>query len=156
MPRTPTTELQYLPVAAEEQEFKAAKEYWGQLKGTKFEFKGLPLEIENPFEPILLRLVIPKIKVTKVNGLLTLFFEDVTGAAQIIQETVIGGGAATATVGGFIIERRYMPGKEATIEPELSGQRKFSIQGEVAAETVTIPANTAKCVAYWQVLGLGR
>ncbi|HMD60424.1 MAG TPA: hypothetical protein VKG78_03285 [Opitutaceae bacterium] len=153
MPRTPSIELLYLPLAAEALKMGAAKEILGV--GNKQPLEKLQVEIEEPAEPILFCVFIPKITVKKLNATVTFFLEDVTGAAQIIQEYLYEGIVAVKGT-GLLWECRYQPSTQATITPALQGMRSFTLQAEPSAETAEIPANTAKCVAFLQILGLGR
>jgi hypothetical protein len=147
MPREATVELLYLPLSAEvSPEAKKAIPGWEKVG----------YDAAQPFEPILFRVYIPKVTVKKLNATFTIFIEDVTGAAQIIGEATAEGITAAGNTGPVLVERRFVPGKDATVEPEVSQLRKLTVSAEASAETFTIPANTAKCVAYLQILGLGR
>jgi hypothetical protein len=147
MPRTSTVELLYLALSAEASP---------TVKATIPGWTEVGYDVEQPIEPILFRLVIPKISVKALNAKVTVYLEDVTGAAQIIQESTTEGITAAASTAPLIVERRIIPSKDLTIEPERSGQRKLTVSAEASAESFTIPANTAKCVAFLQILGLGR
>ena len=136
------------PLAEEAKEFSA--------KGAIGGWKELLYVVENPLEPILFDIYLPKMTVKKLNAKVTFFIEDVTGAAQILQETIIEGITAAGNASPVEVQRRIIPSKDFTIEPERTGQRKLTVSAEVSAESATIPANTAKSVAYLQVLGLGR
>jgi hypothetical protein len=147
MPRVGTIELAYVPLAAE-----ATIEAKKAIKG----WEGLEVEIEQPLEPILFDIYIPQMSIKKLNATVKFFIEDVTGAAQIIQETVIEGVTAVGKASPVEVQRRYVPEKDATINPTLEGIRKFTISAEASAESATIPANTAKLIAYLHILGLAR
>jgi hypothetical protein len=147
MPRAATQELLYLPLAAEvSPEAKKIIPGWEKVG----------YDVEQPLEPVIFRIYIPKVTVKKLNATFTIFIEDVTGAAQIIQEATAEGITATGSTGPVLVERRIIPAKDLTVEPEVSQVRKLTVQAEASAESFTIPANTAKCVAYLQVLGVGR
>ena len=154
MARTPSQEVLYMPLAvagAVKFEAKAI------LSDTKLEFKAIPYEVEFPNEPLLFRLYAPKLTVKKAANAVVFFILDVTGASQIIAEAACEGITATKNIPApFLMERRFTPGTDATVTPELSGERKFTLEAESAAESAEIPVNTAKCVAYFQILGLGR
>lgn len=150
MPRQPTTELAYVPLQAEVAAFGPAKAV------LQAGWEKLLYNIDQPAEPILFRLFIPKITVKKLNATFTIFLVDVTGAAQIIQEVTNEGITAASNSSPAYVERRIVPEKDFTVEPGKEGQRSLTIEAEVSSETVTIPANTAKCLAYLQILGLGR
>lgn len=147
MPRDSTVELLYLPLSAEvSPEAKKIIPGWEKVG----------YDVDQPLEPILFRIYIPKVTVKKLNATFTIFIEDVTGAAQIIAEATAEGITAASNTGPVLVERRIIPAKDLTVEPEVSQIRKLTIQAEASAESFTIPANTAKCVAYLQVLGLAR
>jgi hypothetical protein len=151
--RTGTQEVLYMPLAV-----AGAIKFEGKaiLTDTKLEFKALPYEVEYNLEPLLFRIYIPKITVKKLNATVTFYIEDVTGAAQIIAEATCEGITAASNTGPVLIERRFTPAVDATIEKELQGERKFTLQAEASAESAEIPTNTAKCVCFLQILGLGR
>ncbi len=149
MPRNPGQEIFYQPLAPAEIKIKAANE---AIAG----FEKFAIDVEEPVEALLFRLYIPKVTVKKLNATCTIFLEDVTGAAQIIQEAIFEGITAASNTGPVIVERRYQPSKDATVEPERFGERSFTLKAEASSEEVLIPANTAKCVAFLQVLSLAR
>lgn len=156
MPRNATIELYYLPLAAEAYAIAAAKEILGT--GNKQPLEKLAIQIDQPLEPILVTFFLPTIKIKKEKATVTFFLEDVTGAAQIIQEGFAYNATAAEQVKGssLIIQRRIIPAKDFTVEPELEGERKWTIQAEASAETAEVPVTTAKKVPFLKVDGIGR
>lgn len=155
MPRTATVELAYVPFPIEAfTSSGAAKEVITTSTGIKLE--KINYQIDQPLEPILWTIHIPKITVKAANATVTFYLEDVTGAAQIIGEWTTEGITATTQAAPLTAQRRIIPSKDLTIEPELEGQRKWTLQVESSAETIKIPANTAKCVAFLKLDGLAR
>lgn len=148
MPRTSTQELIYVPLSAEAT--------IGAAKAVVPGWEKIAYNIDQPAEPIMFRLYIPKFTVKALNAKPTFFIVDVTGAAQIIAEATSEGITAAASAPPMLLERRIVPEKDFTVEPGKEGQRQFTVEVEVSAESITIPANTAKCVAFAQILGIGR
>lgn len=153
MPRNTSVELLYLPLIEEAKEKGAAKEVMGG-------YKEIAYNIDEPLEPILFTLYLPKVTVKKTVTIATFFIVDTTVAAkpQIIAEgsTENQSAGAGATTGPFILCRRVIPERDFTEEPAKQGRRTFSIEVEAAAESITVPANTAKTVAYVKIDGLAR
>lgn len=152
MPRNSTVELIYVPLAGEAKEIGAAKAV------LQVGWENVNYNVDQPLEPILFRLYIPKWTIKKLNATTTLFIVDATvaGKPQIVAEATSEGETAAGNLSPILVERRLVPSKDFTEEPEKEGQRKVTIEVEVSAESITVPANTAKCVAFLQILGLGR
>lgn len=153
MPRTSTVELLYMPMPEEAKEKGAAKETFGG-------YKEIAYNVDQPFEPILFTLYLPKVTVKKTVTIVTFFIVDVTVAAkpQIIAEgsTENQTAGAGATTGPVLVTRRIIPAIDLVEEKEKEGRRLVSCEVEAAAESATVPANTAKCVAYLKIDGLAR
>jgi hypothetical protein len=148
MPRAQTHEIYYTPVAAAKFEPTVAAAFP--------ELNGITYDIEQPWEPLLFRLVIPNLEIETLNAVATIAFEDETGVAQIFQESAFGGKLPAASQLGVVVERRIVPEKDFTITPTASGPRKLKVTLAGSAGKVIIPANTAKKVAFFQILNLAR
>lgn len=149
MPRNSTVELLYSPAL----EGSAAV---GAAKAVICGWKEIAYNVDEPLEPIEFTLFIPKLTVATLNATTTMFIVDVTGAAQIIAEGTAEGITAAGSTGPVIVKRRIIPEKDFTVEPGKQGRRLFTIEAEESAGTITIPANTAKTVAYVKIDGLAR
>lgn len=151
MPRATTVELLYLPLPEEAKEVGAAKEAFGG-------YKEIAYNVDQPAEPILFRLYIPKITVKKLNATVTFFVVDATvaGKTQIIAEATAEGITAASNTGPVLVERRIIPERDFTEEPGKEGRRLVTLEVECSSESVTIPKNTAKTVCFFQIMGLGR
>jgi len=151
MPRNATVELLYLPMPEEAKEKGAAKESFGG-------YKEIAYNVDQPLEPILFTLYVPKITVKKLNATATFFIVDVTVSAkpQIIAEATTEGITAASNTAPLVVQRRITPANDFTEEKEKEGRRLVTLEVECSSESVTIPANTAKCVAYLKIDGLAR
>lgn len=151
MPRTPTVEILYMPLP----EAIAA---FGPAKGIVGGYKEIAYEIEESLEPILFELYIPKITVATLNATATFFIVDTTVPAkpQIVAEATAEGITAAGSTGPVIVRRRIIPERDFVEEPGKQGRRTFNIEAEASAGTITVPANTAKCIAHVKIDGLGR
>jgi hypothetical protein len=147
MPRDYSMELGFFPLTAEVTAEGAAKAIPG--------WENLEYEVAQPNEPLMARLYIPQITVKKLNATVTFTIEDTTGAAQIIQTGIVEGITAASNTGPVIVEARFKP-NELTVNPTLPILRKLTISAATSAESYTIPKNTAKLVAFVQILDLVR
>ncbi len=148
MPRAVTQEIFYTTVAVAKFEPTTA---------TAFpELKEVTYDVEQPWEPLLFRLVIPNLEAESLNASITIAFEDLTGAAQIFQESTFAAKGVAANTYNPIVERRIVPEKDFTITPTVAGPRKLTVTLAASSGKAIVPANTAKKVAYFQILNLAR
>lgn len=151
MPRTPTQEIYYTQVAVAKFEPTVTEPF--------VELKKVTYDIDQAWEPLLFRLVIPNIKVETAKASATIKFidETVAGKPQIFAEFVFGlEGAANQEYGGLVFERRIAPEADFTEVPKQTGPRVLIVELAASAGKAIIPANTAKKAAYFQILNLAR
>lgn len=122
------------------------------------ELKKVVYQIEQPWEPLLFRLVIPTIEVETAKAAATIKFidETVAGKPQIFQESVFGTEGAAKQAYAIVVERRIVPERDFTESPSVSGPRTLIVELAASAGKAIIPANTAKKVAFFQILNLAR
>jgi hypothetical protein len=150
MARDQTQEVFYTPVAVAKFEPTATEAF--------VELKKVQYLVEQPWEPLLFRLVIPTIEVETAKASATIKFldETVAGKSQIFQESVIGTEGAAKQAYAWVIERRIVPERDFTEVPTQPGPRVLIVELAASAGKAIIPANTAKKVAYFQILNLAR
>jgi hypothetical protein len=150
MPRAQTQELFYTPVAVAKFEPTVTEAF--------VELKKVVYEIEQPWEPLLFRLVLPTVEIETAKASATVKFldETVAGKSQIFQEAVFGTEGAAKGVSSIVVERRIVPERDFTEQPAVPGPRILIVELAASAGKVIVPANTAKKVAYFQILNLAR
>lgn len=150
MPRAQTQELFYTPVAVAKFEPTTTEAF--------VELKKVTYDVEQPWEPLLFRLVIPTIEVENAKAAATIKFldETVAGKSQIFQEAIFGTEGPAKGVSAIVIERRIVPERDFTEVPTAPGPRILIVELAATAGKVIVPANTAKKVAYFQIINLAR
>lgn len=150
MPRAQTHEIFYTTVCVAKFE-PTTTEAFPELAKVKY-------QIEQPWEPLLFRLIIPTIEIENAKASFTVKFidETVSSKTQIFAEFISGTEGAAKGVQTVYLERRIVPERDFTEVPTTQGPRVLIVELAASAGKVIIPANTAKKVAYFQILNIAR